>query len=146
MNKSQILAGIVLAATAPLAGAQTTATPPAGAQSTAAPAAADALVVVRDAATGALRAPTAAELSALQASRGTSSLRSAPAVPLQKFSRTGAVGARLTNDFMSHTVLVRQPDGKLVEQCFDSKEAAEAAAKGGMFATPISLAKQLPTE
>jgi hypothetical protein len=60
--------------------------------------------------------------------------------------RAGAVGARLTGDFMSYSVLVRQADGKLVEQCFDSKEAAEAATKGGMFAKPVSLAPKLATE
>jgi hypothetical protein len=48
----------------------------------------------------------------------------------------------LTDEFMSYSVLVRQPDGKLVEVCFESKEAADEAMK----AAPVAKTNTLPTE
>lgn len=102
------------------------------------------LTVVRDAETGLLRAPTAAELGAMQLRAAKSqSVRAAPAVPLQKFHISGARGARLTDDFTSHVIAVRKADGSVEEQCFPTKEAAQAALNPTV--NPQSAAK-LETE
>ena len=103
-------------------------------------------MVVRDADTGQLRAATADEARALHANRPAAAAtlrRSAAATtPQARAHVSGARGARLTDEFMSYSVLVRQPDGKLVELCFESKEAAEEALK----ASPIAKTTTLPTE
>ena len=103
-------------------------------------------VVVRDAETGRLRAATPDEARALHDSRpaASASLRRSAAVvaPQSRAHTSGARGVRLTDEFMSYSVMVRQPDGKLVEICFESKEAAEEAMK----ASPIAKTTTLPTE
>ena len=96
------------------------------------------LTVVRDAQTGQLRAPTAAEAAALQMK--SARMPVTPARTLQKYHHSGARGVRLTNDFMSHTVVVRQADGTLAERCFDSKEEADAAVKASAIGHPASNA------
>ena len=109
--------------------------------------AADAQRVVRDPETGALRAPTAEEAAALQnlTARRALQLRAAPAAPLQKFHASGARGVRLTDEFMSYSVMVRQADGTLAEQCFGSQAEADAAVKAGAQSRPIATSK-LETE
>lgn len=87
----------------------------------------DSMTVVRDADSGKLRAATGEEATALKAVGAARALRVAPKPTLQKFHKSGATGARLTDDFMSQNVAVRQADGSLVEQCFDSHDAAENA-------------------
>jgi hypothetical protein len=100
-------------------------------------------LVVRDADSGLLRAATPEEAQALQSSRGNAVLRRSAAPTTQaRFHSSGARGARLTDEFMSYSVLVRQPDGKLLELCFESKEAADEALK----AAPIAKTATLPTE
>ena len=99
----------------------------------------DAQVVVRDAATGRLRAPTAGEFETLHAEGA--KLRHVARPPLEKFHRSGAHGARLTDEFMSYSVMIKQPDGRLVEYCFEGPEAAEAA-----MAAPAAPVNTLPTE
>jgi hypothetical protein len=99
----------------------------------------DAQVVVRDAATGRLRAPTESETQALRAAAP--NLRRAPAAPMQRAHHSGAKGVRLTEDFMSYSVVIKQPDGRLVEYCFPNAEAAEAAVTA-----PVSAPNTLPTE
>lgn len=103
------------------------------------------LTVVRDAETGLLRAPTAAELSVMQLRAAKSqSPRVAPAVPMQKYHSSGARGARMTDDFMSFAVAVRKADGSVGTQCFETREAAEAALNTPL-ARPQAAAK-LATE
>ena len=92
---------------------------------------ADRLMVVRDPVTGELRAPTADEVRSLQgapsqaltvpgATVGQPSLR----------SNTGAMrGARMTDETMSYSVVVRQPGGALEQQCVQGKAGLEAALK-----------------
>jgi hypothetical protein len=101
-------------------------------------------IVVRDVDTGALRAATPEEAQALHSSRGNAvaQRRSVAATTQARFHSSGARGARLTDEFMSYSVLVRQPDGKLVEVCFESKEAADEAMK----AAPVAKTNTLPTE
>ena len=99
----------------------------------------DAQVVVRDAATGRLRAPTDSETQALHAAAP--NLRRAPHAPMQRSHHSGAKGVRLTEEFMSYSVVIKQPDGRLVEYCFPNAEAAEAAVTA-----PVSAPNTLPTE
>ena len=110
---------------------------------TAAEAAADVSnqIVVRDAASGRLRAATAEEANVLKAAQGTRA-------PLrlnteQRTHFSGARGIRLSNEFLSHATVVRLADGSLVEQCNHSPEEAAVAHKA------IQLVKanaNLPTE
>jgi hypothetical protein len=100
-------------------------------------------IAVRDATTGRLRAPTAAEVATLHAA-GAQALRGArPAENLTRYHRSGATGARLNDNFMSYAVIVRQPDGRLTEYCFASLEAAQAAVAAGPAS---SSTNNLPTE
>ena len=100
-------------------------------------------IAVREAGTGRLRAATPAEAAALHAA-GPQALRTA-AVPrnLTRYHRSGATGARLSDSAMSYAMVVRQPDGRMTEYCFDSREAAEAA-----LSTPVVVPvhNALPTE
>lgn len=101
-------------------------------------------VVVRDADTGKLRAPTAEEANALSASGKSNSRRAATVEPttLSRSHWSGARGARLTDEFMSYSVVVRQADGTLATLCFETREAADAALK----AAPAAKTSTLPTE
>ena len=98
---------------------------------------ADSMTVVRDAETGKLRAPTAAEQAALQsqaqarASGNASAMRAAPKATQQKFHASGARGARLTDEFVNSAVAVKKPDGSVEMQCFDSHDAAKSAVATG---------------
>ncbi|MDQ2823691.1 MAG: hypothetical protein M3Y65_25490 [Pseudomonadota bacterium] len=87
----------------------------------------DSMTVVRDAATGKLRGATGEEATALKAAGAARAMRVAPKATQQKVHASGARGARLTDEFMSQSVAVRQPDGSVVEQCFDSHDAASNA-------------------
>lgn len=85
-------------------------------------------MVVRDAATGQLRAVTAAEAQALMPKTG-AQRTGAQLKTLPRSHASGATGARLTDEFMSYSVVVRQPDGSLATLCFESREEADAALK-----------------
>lgn len=98
-------------------------------------------MIVRDGATGQLRAPTAEEAQVLQTSRP-ALRRSAVSQPMSRSHVSGAQGARLTDEFMSYSVIVRQPDGSLAEICFSSREEAEAALE----AKPVAKAATAPKE
>lgn len=91
----------------------------------------DRLVVIRDAETGQLRVPTAAELEALGArtNRLAEVRIGATAAPLQKAHANGARGARLTDEFMSYAVVTRAADGSLVKQCVEGAHNAPAATR-----------------
>src|SRR3954469_11390806 len=94
----------------------------AAAQQTNEPAAvesASALTVVRDADTGKLRAPTAQELQELQSAAKAKAMRVAPAPTLQKYHPNGARGTRLTDEFMSSSVAVRNANGGVDMQCLE---------------------------
>jgi hypothetical protein len=99
-------------------------------------------MVVRDSATGALRAPTAEEAQSMGSRAASPYRRSAAPATLPKVHSSGARGARLHDEFMTYSVVVRQADGSLVEQCFGSKAEAEAALKS----SPVTRAATLPTE
>ncbi|CAN7474208.1 post-PEP-CTERM-1 domain-containing protein [Massilia sp. LjRoot122] len=86
------------------------------------------MVVVRDADTGELRAPTPAEAQALHP--GTSASAAAAAAPAPKMV-TGPGGRRsvkLGQRHMVYSVVTRGADGKLAEQCVHGADAAKHAA------------------
>lgn len=87
----------------------------------------DSVTVVRDATTGKLRGATAEEHDALKASGAARAMRVAPKATQQKVHANGARGARLTDEFVSSEVAVRQADGSIAMQCFDDHGAADQA-------------------
>ena len=94
----------------------------------------ESLTVVRDPVTGQLRHANAEEQATLRAQAASNSMRAmrvAPQVPQQKFHASGARGARLTDEFVSSSVAVRQADGSVGMQCFDSHDAAKSAVAVG---------------
>ncbi len=89
----------------------------------------------------ALRRPRKAQ--ALHARRANARAGHGPAACGEARSHwSGAQGARLTDDFMSFTVVVKRADGKLVELCV---EGAETTAKVVASAPELKPAT-LPTE
>ena len=104
--------------------------------------AADAQIVVKDGDTGKLRAATPEEARALHAGRANARAGRRGAAPEARSHWSGAQGARLTDDFMSFTVVVKRADGKLVELCV---EGAETTAKVVASAPELKPAT-LPTE
>ena len=96
-------------------------------------------VVVRDAETGRLRAPTAKEFATLAAQRETVRI---PGQAQMRRHASGAQGLRLTDAFMSFQVFLPQADGTMQMVCFESREEAEAALK----TLPIAKNQTLPTE
>jgi hypothetical protein len=103
-----------------------------------APLPADAQVVARDPVTGALRAATADEVKALQRARGAQA-RSGSPTSARYVHANGARGARLTDEFMNYSIVVRGADGKLVEICVQDPSTLVAAPAQAKPAT-------LPTE
>lgn len=105
----------------------------------------DTLVVVRDAETGKLRAATNEERAALQslrASKRVMALSAVAATPqVKRHAVSGATGVRMTDDMLAYSVVVRRADGKLEEQCFPSKQEADAAVAKGFAAKA-----ELPTK
>ncbi len=100
-------------------------------------------IVVRDGASGQMRSATAEEAHALHAKgQGHAFSQRRAATTMSRAHSSGAQGARLTDEFMTYSVLVRQPDGRLVSICFDTKEEAEAAVK----AAPVVKTATAPTE
>lgn len=97
---------------------------PAAAQQIGDAATADAMTVVRDAHSGKLRAATSEEAQALHAARASMAPRMAPAPTLQKYHPNGARGVRLTDEFMSESVAVRNPDGSVQMQCLEPGHSA----------------------
>jgi hypothetical protein len=104
--------------------------------------AAEAQIVVKDGDTGRLRAATPEEARALHAGRANARAGRRGASPESRSHWSGAQGARLTDDFMSFTVVVKRDDGKLVELCV---EGAETTAKV-VGSAPQFKPATLPTE
>lgn len=105
-----------------LAVAGTFALPSAGAQEAASAISQDNAVVVKDGVTGKLRAATVQENNALKENNGNAKkqmMRVAPQQTLKKYHRSGATGARLTDEFMSSATVARAADGSLVHECVD---------------------------
>ena len=79
--------------------------------------------VVRDAETGKLRGATPAEAVALKAQSVKAMARIAPKATLQKTHSSGARGARLTDEFMTTSVAVRNADGSITVTHGDTQNA-----------------------
>lgn len=82
----------------------------------------DSLTVVRDAETGKLRGANAAEAATLKSQSTKANARIAPKATLQKFHKSGARGARLTDEFMTTSVAVRNADGSISVTHGDAKD------------------------
>jgi len=95
----------------------------------------DAITVTRDASTGKLRAATSEEQQAMKAAKVRVASRFAAPVPQTKVHASGARGARLTDEFLTSSVAVRQPDGTLKVQ-HGTVDAAEADAHA--HTTPVT--------
>jgi len=100
---------------------------------------ADAQIVVKDGDTGKLRQATPEEARALHAGRANAR---AGASMQSRSHWSGARGARLTDEFMTFTVVVKRADGKLVELCV---EGGETTAKL-VTSAPQFKSDNLPTE
>lgn len=89
--------------------------------------AADNLMVVRDAVTGEMRAPTAEEAQALLAPSNRAASSKGTPQPLIRRHADGASSVRMTDESATYAVAVRKANGSVQSQCFDSKDAATAA-------------------
>ena len=92
-----------------------------------APAADQGMVVVRDAQTGELRAPTAKEIRALQPPPGAAAAAAAASPPKMVAGPGGRRSVRLGERHMVYSVVTRDSDGKLVEQCAHGAHGAKRA-------------------
>lgn len=127
-------------------------TTPAPAASLAPVPAAEGMVVTRDAVTGQLRAPTAAEVTELEnkakaieakkslskSSKALLTGKSSAAPKAMVHSASGARGAHLGDEHATYSVVTRQSDGSLSTECIDGKAAADDAVKVGLPATTQS--------
>ena len=93
-----------------------------------APQSTDAQTISRDADTGKLRPATPAEQASLHASKMARQLRVAPQPTLQKYHANGARGMRLTDEFLTSSIAVRTPDGKIEMICNDTHGGDAPAA------------------
>ena len=98
----------------------------------------DAMTVVRDADTGKLRAATGQEMQAMQAAKAKMALRFTPAPTLQKYHPNGARGVRLTDEFMSSSVAVRNPDGSVQMQCLEPGHSALGPHAHAQASQPVT--------
>ena len=83
------------------------------------------LRVVKDPVTGALRAPTADELKAMEALEAKAAESAAPAAaPVPLRAANGAVGFRVGDQFLTYSVATRKADGTLNIHCVTGEKAA----------------------
>jgi hypothetical protein len=92
------------------------------------------MVVVRDAQTGKMRAPTTDELKALRGKRPGAAAATTGAAQPQALTgrRPGTHGVRLGEKNMVYEVVSRGPDGKLTSECVQGEAAAEQALHGAI--------------
>lgn len=114
--------------------------------------AAEGMVVTRDAVTGKLRAPTADEVIELEkkakeieakkalskSSKALLTGKSSAAPKTMIHSASGARGAHLGDEHATYSVVTRQADGSLSQECIEGKAAADDAVKTGLPATTQS--------
>jgi hypothetical protein len=94
----------------------------------------ESLTVVRDPETGKLRNATAEEHASLKSQASAGKMRAArvaPQVFQQKYHASGARGIRMTEEFTTSAVAVKNADGSVGMQCFDSHDAAKSAVATG---------------
>lgn len=88
------------------------------------------MVVVRDAETGELRAPTPTEARALHPRTNASAAAAAAPAPKMVTGPGGRRSVKLGERHMVYSVVSRDADGKLAEQCVHGVHAAERAVEG----------------
>lgn len=88
------------------------------------------MVVVRDAQTGKMRAPTTDELKALRVQRPGAAAPGAIQPQALTGRRPGTHGVRLGEKNMVYEVVTRGADGKLTSECVQGEAAAEQALHG----------------
>lgn len=88
------------------------------------------MIVVRDADTGELRAPTPDEARALHPRTNASAAAAAAPAPKMVTGPGGRRSVQLGERHMVYSVVTRGADGKLEEQCVHGTHAAEHALKG----------------
>lgn len=88
------------------------------------------MVVVRDADTGELRAPTSEEARALHPRTNASAAGTAAPAPKMVTGPGGRRSVQLGDRHMVYSVVTRGADGKLEEQCVHGAHAAEHALQG----------------
>ncbi len=93
-----------------------------------------ALIAVRDAQTGELRAPTPEEYRRLM---GTDAMRAAPRSAEIVVNPDGSKTARLTG-YESYEIAKRRPDGTVDRRCFDDPVAAGIFLRGGDPSQPVA--------
>ncbi len=102
--------------------------------------AAEGATVVRDAETGQLRAPTAAEAAALRAAaKPAAGARVAAEPVVQRKLPNGAVMAVVPESLMQFSVVQRNADGSLSRSCIQGADEAAQAAARPQFAKPLSM-------
>jgi hypothetical protein len=100
-------------------------------------------IVVRDAASGQFRAATAAEAAVLLGTKEGAARARTHLNTMQKFHSSGGQGARLSDEFLNHSMVFVMPDGKLVEACFHTGADAATAHRGLPAMTlPAALPKE----
>lgn len=87
----------------------------------------DGMVVVRDAQTGQLRAPTADEMTALTQTRSGAIKAQPPLSSLVVQNPNGSRSLRMGERGLVYSVVTRGADGKLEEQCLQGEQAAAKA-------------------
>lgn len=104
--------------------------------------------IVKDPATGQLRAPTAEEAAALSAS-SPKSLRQAPrglitgkVSPAAIKHADGTVEQELDESSMQYTVMTKNADGTLMTVCVTGTEAADAALNGKKNSSKVAKASK----
>ena len=102
------------------------------------PAVAQEQTVTRDAETGKLRAATPEEHQALAAKKAKFAMRVAAPTALAKTHANGAHGARLTEEFMTTSVAVRQADGSIKVQHGNADTAEADAHVAHATNTPVT--------
>jgi hypothetical protein len=96
----------------------------------------DGMKVVRDAATGELRAPTPAEAQTMHAQEKAKAPSKAVGMltgavePQQKLMANGTVMMELTEDSMVYSVVTKKADGSLDMQCVTGSDAANKVING----------------
>jgi hypothetical protein len=99
-------------------------------------------MVVRDAKTGQMRAPTAEERASLLQVQTESDLDEAQSAQRNRLNlqlkrdASGAVGVQARDELSSYAVVSRQPDGTIVEGCLNSRSEAEKAVRTGAMPVP----------
>jgi len=83
------------------------------------------MVVVRDAQTGELRAPTAAEAAALQGHAAQQ--RRAPGQHVETVGPGGSRKVQMGRSALVYSVVTKNADGTLAEQCVNGAQAAQSA-------------------